>query len=138
MLYVDKDHSAIVKAVLDHWEERQDELDGAYIQASNARVRQNDIISAAKKDITFSPFISITQELTLPHSVRKECGIRGFAHDWGARERETMFRFYNDVDMHPGVKLPHPEVLKLGVKLHDVEDYVRASLLPHLGLTPVN
>jgi hypothetical protein len=49
-----------------------------------------------------------------------------------------MFKFYNDVGMHQGVSLPEPAVLKLGVKFHDVEDYIRERLLPHLGLKPIN
>jgi hypothetical protein len=49
MLYVEKDLSAIVKAIFDQWDERKAELDGAYLQASNARVTPNDIVAAAKK-----------------------------------------------------------------------------------------
>jgi hypothetical protein len=49
-----------------------------------------------------------------------------------------MFQFYNEVGMHPGVQLPDPEVLKLGVEFHNVEDYIRDRLLPHLGLQAVN
>jgi hypothetical protein len=49
MLYVEKDLSAIVKAVFDHWTARKEELDGAYLQASNARVTPLNIIDAAKK-----------------------------------------------------------------------------------------
>ena len=51
MLYVEKDLAAIVKAVFDHWEDRKDELDGAYLHASNARVKPTDIVAATKKGI---------------------------------------------------------------------------------------
>jgi hypothetical protein len=56
----------------------------------------------------------------------------------GVPKRDTIFQFYNDVGMHPRVQLPDPEVLKLGIEFHNVEDYVRDRLLPHLGLQAVN
>ena len=49
-----------------------------------------------------------------------------------------MLRFYNDMGMHPDAELPDPLVVKLGVKLHTIDDYIRERLLPHLGLEPVN
>jgi hypothetical protein len=49
MLYVEKDLSAIVKAVFDQWEKQQNELNGKYLQASNARVRPVDIVSSVQK-----------------------------------------------------------------------------------------
>jgi hypothetical protein len=49
-----------------------------------------------------------------------------------------MFQFYNDIGMHPGVQIPDADVLKLGVEFHNVEDYIRDRLLPHLGLEAVN
>jgi NmrA-like family len=49
MLYVEKDLSAIVKAVFDQWEKQQNELNGKYLQASNARVRPVDIVSSVEK-----------------------------------------------------------------------------------------
>ncbi|OAL30871.1 hypothetical protein AYO20_08564 [Fonsecaea nubica] len=119
MLYVEKDLSAIVKAIFDQWEEKKEELDGAYLQASNARVRPKDIVAAAKKVSGKN-----VEYVVLPTT--------------GVPERDTMFRFYNDVGMHPGVSLPDPQVVKLGVKFHDAEDYIRERLLPHLGLVPVN
>ena len=56
----------------------------------------------------------------------------------GVPERDAMFQLYNEVGMHPGVSFPDPQVLKLGVQLHNVEDYIRERLLPHLGLAPVS
>jgi hypothetical protein len=49
MLYVEKDLSAIAKAVFDQWDERGNELNGKYLQASNARVRPADIVSSVQK-----------------------------------------------------------------------------------------
>ena len=48
-----------------------------------------------------------------------------------------MFALYNEIGMYPGVEIPDPEVLKLGVKLHGVEDYLKERVLPHLGLKAV-
>jgi hypothetical protein len=52
----------------------------------------------------------------------------------GVPERDSMFQLYNEVGMHPGAQIPDAEVLKLGVEFHDVEDFIRDRLLPHLGL----
>jgi hypothetical protein len=49
MLYVEKDLSAIAKSVFDQWDERGNELNGKYLQASNARVRPADIVSSVQK-----------------------------------------------------------------------------------------
>jgi hypothetical protein len=48
-----------------------------------------------------------------------------------------MMEIYNSVGMYPGLQVPTPEVLNLGVKLHSVENYIRDKLLPYLGLQPV-
>lgn len=49
-----------------------------------------------------------------------------------------MLQLYNNVGMYPGVEIPPPEVLELGVKLHSAEDFIKERLLPHLGISPVN
>jgi hypothetical protein len=36
--------------------------------------------------------------------------------------------------MYAGRELPDPNILQLGVKLHDIEDFVRDRLVPALGL----
>lgn len=56
----------------------------------------------------------------------------------GVPERDIMFELYNEVGMHPGVQFPDPQVLNLGVKFHNVEEYIREKLLPHLGLKAIN
>jgi hypothetical protein len=45
-----------------------------------------------------------------------------------------MFQLYNDMGMYGSKEIPDPNVLALGVELHDVEDFVRSRLIPHLGL----
>ena len=56
----------------------------------------------------------------------------------GIKDRDIMLQLYNSVGMYPGVKIPTPEVLELGVKFHTAEDFIRERLLPHLGIKAVN
>ena len=44
-----------------------------------------------------------------------------------------MYQMYNEVGMYQGKELPDPNILKLGVELHNIEDFVRERLVPHLG-----
>lgn len=46
-----------------------------------------------------------------------------------------MFNLYNETGTYPGVKLPDPKVLDLGVKLHSLEQFVREDLVPYLKST---
>ena len=48
-----------------------------------------------------------------------------------------MLDLYNAVGMYPGLQIPSPEVINLGIKLHTAEDYIRDRLLPYLGLPEV-
>jgi hypothetical protein len=84
MLYVEKDLSAIVKAVFDHWDERKDELDGTYLQASNARVRPMDVIAAIKKGTKMkgekeTPTTELILLIITDNSLREECGVHPLA-----------------------------------------------------------
>jgi len=45
-----------------------------------------------------------------------------------------MFQLYNSQGMYGSQEIPDPKVLNLGVKLHGVDDFVRETLLPHLGI----
>lgn len=56
----------------------------------------------------------------------------------GIKDRDIMLQLYESVGMYPGVEVPSPEVLALGIKFHSAEDYVRDRLLPHLGLPVLN
>lgn len=49
MLYVEKDLSAIVKAVFDVWPEKSEELKWTYLHATNARLTPTHVIRAAEK-----------------------------------------------------------------------------------------
>ena len=63
------------------------------------------------------------------YKVKPTCGIP---------DRDIMLQLYDNVGMYPGLEIPTPEVLELGVKLHTAEDYIRERLLPHLGLEAQN
>ncbi|RHZ69812.1 hypothetical protein CDV55_106923 [Aspergillus turcosus] len=120
MLYVEKDLSALVKAVFDQWDERKDELTEKYLYVGSAPSTPMDVVAAIEK------------------ASGKKCNYVVLPTSTGVKERDTMIHFYNTFGMRPGIMLPDPEVLKLGVKLHSTDDYVRERLLPHLGLEVVN
>lgn len=52
----------------------------------------------------------------------------------GNESRDIMFHLYNRTGTYPGVVLPDPNVLDLGVELHGLEQYVRERLVPHLKI----
>lgn len=57
MLYVQKDLSAVTKAVFDSWDTRKDELNHVYLYVANARVTPQEIIASVKKrQFSFSSF----------------------------------------------------------------------------------
>ncbi|KAK7222176.1 hypothetical protein V2G26_010179 [Clonostachys chloroleuca] len=114
-LYVEKDLSAVCKAIFDQWETKKSSLDGKYFLACGARETMRDINAIIEK----------VSGKKVVYRVKPTCGIA---------DRDIMLQLYNDVGMYPGVKIPSSEVAELGVKLHTAEDYVRERLLPHLGL----
>lgn len=118
MLYVEKDLAGIVKAIFDHWDVKKQELDGQYLQASSARITPRDVCRAAEKVSG-----KRCEYIVLPST--------------GVPERDTMFRLYNEVGMYPGLSLPDPKVVAMGVELHTAEDFMKEKLLPHLGLDAV-
>jgi hypothetical protein len=52
MLYVEKDLSAIVKAIFDEWPEKRDELQWKYLHATNARLKPSELCKAADKGVS--------------------------------------------------------------------------------------
>lgn len=54
MLYVEKDLSAIAKAVFDHWDSKKKELNHKILYCANARVSAGDIIECIERGT--SPF----------------------------------------------------------------------------------
>jgi hypothetical protein len=51
MLYVEKDLSAVVKAVFDRWDSKKNELNHKILYCADARVSANDIIECIKRGI---------------------------------------------------------------------------------------
>ncbi len=45
-----------------------------------------------------------------------------------------MYQLYNEMGMYAGKELPDENIWKLGVRMHNIEDFVKERLAPHLGL----
>ena len=52
----------------------------------------------------------------------------------GVPDRDIMFQLYNEAGMYGTKALPDENVLKLGVQMHTIDDFVRETLARHLGL----
>ncbi|KAI9065076.1 NAD-P-binding protein [Trametes sanguinea] len=115
MLYVQRDLSAVTKAVFDHWDARKDELNHQYLYVANARVTPMNILASVKK-------------------VTGKDGIYEVLPSTGVPDRDIMFQLYNEMGMYGTKELPDENVLKLGVEMHGIDDFVREMLAPHLGL----
>ncbi|KAH7129137.1 hypothetical protein EDB81DRAFT_907025, partial [Dactylonectria macrodidyma] len=118
-LYVEKDLAAVAKALFDQWDTKKATLDGKYFLASGARETMGQINAILER----------VSGKKVVYKVKPTCGIP---------DRDIMLQLYNNVGMYPGVEIPTPEVLELGVKVHTAEDFIRQRLLPHLGLKPQN
>jgi len=119
MLYVQKDLCAVTKAVFDQWDTKKDDLNHQYLYVANTRISPREIIACVKK------------------ATGKDCPYVRL-ETTGVPDRDIMFQLYNEKGMYGMKELPDPNVLKLGVKLHDINDFVKETLLPHLGLEPVS
>ena len=53
----------------------------------------------------------------------------------GVRDRDIMFELYNEMGMYGTKALPDENIVKLGVQMHVIDDFVREVLAPHLGLS---
>ncbi|KAH9204531.1 hypothetical protein DL95DRAFT_430335 [Leptodontidium sp. 2 PMI_412] len=118
-LYVEKDLAAVCRAIYDQWDSKKASLDGKYFLASGARETQGKINKVLER--VSGKKVEFTTKITT-----------------GIKDRDIMLQLYNAVGMYPGVAIPVPEVLDLGIKLHTSEDFIRERLLPHLGLEAVN
>ncbi|KAI0771072.1 NAD-P-binding protein [Trametes elegans] len=118
MLYVQKDLGAITKAVFDQWDAREGGLNHQYLYVANARVTPAGILASIKK-LTGKEGIYVRLPTT------------------GVPDRDVMFQLYNEVGMYGAKKLPDENILNLGVEMHNVDDFVREVLAPHLGLALV-
>ena len=45
-----------------------------------------------------------------------------------------MFTLYNDTGMYGKKEIPDQNLVDLGIKFHNVEDFVCERLAPHLGI----
>ncbi|KAH9913722.1 uncharacterized protein B0H18DRAFT_1147352, partial [Fomitopsis serialis] len=117
MLYVEKNLSAITKAVLDHW---GDEPCGAEPQVPLLCQR-----AALRSIIAIAPSITGTP---------CACTILMTTH---VPDRDIMLHLYNEMGMYGTKEIPDENVLKLGVRLHDIDNFVRSRLTLHLGLSVV-
>ena len=54
MLYVQKDLSAVTKAVFDHWDTKKGELNHKYLYVANARMSPRDIAACIKRGMVVS------------------------------------------------------------------------------------
>ncbi|KAI0658732.1 NAD-P-binding protein [Cubamyces menziesii] len=115
MLYVQKDLSAVTKAVLDNWDARKDELNYRYLYVANARLTPRDILASVKK-------------------LAGKDGVYICLPNTGVPDRDIMFQLHNEVGMYGTKELPDENILKLGVQMHNIDDFVREVLAPHLGL----
>ena len=52
----------------------------------------------------------------------------------GVPDRDIMYQLYNEVGMYGNQELPDENIVKLGVKMHGIEDFVRERLVVHLGI----
>lgn len=127
MLFVEKDLSGIVKAVLDRWgaagrgegEDARRLLNHRYLYCTDARVSPRDILACVER-------------VSGKKAVYRRLETTGWV------DRDIMFQLYNECGMYGAKEIPDENVLALGVELHGVEDFVRSRLLPHLGLTAVD
>jgi len=118
MLYVEKDLSAITKAVLDHWGMEHAELNHKFLYCANARLTPLDICESVKRVTGKLCVYTILPTTHVP-------------------DRDIMLHLYNEMGMYGTKEIPDENVLKLGVQLHDIDDFVRSRLAPHLGLPVV-
>lgn len=149
MLYVEKDLSAITKAIFDQWDSKKETLRYMYLYATNARISPQEIAEVIEKG-EFGGLPPSNRDRRRLHCVFRypptdQSHSKPATHKHttytvipttGVAERDVMFQLYNHLGtMYPGQQIPDPNVTEmLGVRLHGVEDYVRERLLPHLGL----
>lgn len=119
MLFVEKDLSGIAKAVFDQWDAKRDQLTHKYLYCTNARVSPGEILACVER---------VSGKKAAYHRLETT----------GWKDRDVMFQLYNECGMYGDKVIPDENVLALGVELHDIEDFVRSRLLPHLGLPAVN
>jgi hypothetical protein len=139
MLWVERDLSAIVKAVFDHWDTRKSQLMHHYLYAMGAVHTPTEVCAAIEKSESarIPPKASRLSKGKKTNWAGKVTGLPTkyiVLPTTGNESRDIMFNLYNKTGTYPGVKLPDPNVLDLGVKLHGLEEFIPERLVPHLQL----
>ena len=134
MLYVEKDLSAITKAIFDQWDAKEDELNHQYLYCTNARITPSDITKSVKKGKLPHLHCDGARADEVESSVTGKDCVYTVLPTTTVPDRDIMFQLYNEMGMYGTKEIPDPNVLKLGVQLHDIDDFVRSKLAPHLGL----
>jgi hypothetical protein len=132
MLYVEKDLSAVAKAVFDQWDTKKDELNHKILYCSDSRVSPAEIIACLERGKLALGQRSITvtdKELV----TGKKCTWKSLPTT-GVPDRDIMYQLYNEMGMYGNKELPDENIVALGVKMHGFEDFVRERLVPHLGI----
>ncbi len=64
MLYVEKDLSAVAKAIFDHWDSKKHELNHKILYCANARVSATEILACIERGIvTLSQIMKASRQL---------------------------------------------------------------------------
>lgn len=131
MLWVERDLAAIVKAILDQWETAREKLLYKHLYAMDAVRTPHEICAIIEKGSNFLLSSHILKRAD-KNAVTGKPTRYVVLPSTGNEARDTMFNLYNLTGTYPGVKLPDPTVLDLGVDLHGAEQFVRERLVPHL------
>ncbi|OSD08240.1 NAD-P-binding protein [Trametes coccinea BRFM310] len=134
MLYVQRDLSAVTLAVFDNWDARKDELNHQYLYVANARVTPLEILASVKKGSSSLSHFKLTGLVVDHCAVTGKDGVYEVLPSTGVPDRDIMFQLYNELGMYGTKELPDENILKLGVEMHGIDEFVREALAPHLGL----
>ena len=131
MLWVERDLAAICKAIFDQWETKKAELNHQYFFAANGRWTYDDTVAMIEKGEQASLAVNISHADTNSVTGKKCTYTR--QETSGFPERDKMFNMYNKLGTtYPGFESPDPNVLKLGVEVSSLEDFIRERLMPAL------
>lgn len=132
MLWVERDLAAIVEAIFQRWDTAKKDLIHNYLYAMDAVRTPNEICATIEQGKYSSSKRSIPTSAADRRQVTGKRTKYVVLNSTGNDARDTMFNLYNMIGTYPGVKVPDPNVLNLGVELHGIEQFVRERLVPHL------
>lgn len=132
ILYVQKDLSAVTKAVFDYWDFKKTNLNHEYLYVANARVSPRDIVACIERGMIINPNPLISR-LLIREVTSKECTYT-VPPTTRVPDQDIMFQLYNEKGMYGTKAIPDPNILALGVELHGIQEFVRECLIPFLGI----